>query len=68
MIGKGIGHGLESRVEKNLDNFYPIFSESYRNLGTPALSRKYFDAIRQAFGLDCEVMTIFKDGFAVAAL
>ena len=68
MIRKGIGHGLESRVEKNLDNFYPIFSESYRNLGTPVLSRKYFDAIRQAFGPDCEVMTIFKDGSAVASV
>jgi len=68
MIRKGIGYGLESRVEKNLDNFYPIFSESYRNLGTPVLSRKYFDAIRQAFGRDCEVMTIFKDGSAVASV
>ena len=49
MIRKGIGHGLESRIEDNLDNFYPIFSESYRNLGTPVLSRKYFESIRHAF-------------------
>lgn len=68
MIRKGIGHGLESRVEDNLENFYPVFSESYRNLGTPVLSRAYFDAIKQAFGEDCEVMTIFKDGSAVASV
>jgi len=68
MIRKGIGHGLESRVEDNLENFYPIFSESYRNLGTPVLPRAYFDAIKQAFGEGCEIMTIFKDGSAVASV
>ena len=68
MIRKGIGHGLESRIEDNLDNFYPIFSESYRNLGTPVLARKYFESIRHAFEKDCEVLTIFKDGSAVASV
>lgn len=46
MVRKGIGHGLKSRIEDHLDNFYPIFSESYRNLGTPVLSRDYFEAIK----------------------
>jgi hypothetical protein len=68
MIRKGIGHGHDSRVEDNLENFYTIFSESCQNLGTPVLARKYFDAIRQAFGPDCEVMTIFKDGTAGASV
>jgi FemAB-related protein (PEP-CTERM system-associated) len=68
MIRKGIGHGLESRVEDNLDNFYAIFSESYRNLGTPVLSKKYFKAITEVFDTDCEILTIFKDGTAVATV
>jgi len=68
MVRKGIGHDLESRFENNLDNFYPIFAESYRNLGTPVLSRKYFEAISQAFGDDCKVMTIFKDDTPVASV
>ena len=68
MVRKGIGHGLESRVEDHLDNFYPIFSESYRNLGTPVLSRGYFEAIRDGLGSDCQVLTIFKDRKAVASV
>jgi len=68
MVRKGIKHGLEARVEDHLDNFYPVFSESYRNLGTPVLSRKYFEAIRREFGKDCRILTIFKDGKAVASV
>jgi len=68
MVRKGIKHELESRVDGNLDNFYPVFSESYRNLGTPVLSRRYFDAIQTAFGEDCEILTIFKDDAPVASV
>jgi len=68
MVRKGIKHELEARVEDNLDNFYSIFSESYRNLGTPVLSRRYYEAIHAAFGDACEIMTIFKDGAAVASV
>jgi FemAB-related protein (PEP-CTERM system-associated) len=68
MVRKGISHGLEPRIESNLDNFFAIFSESYRNLGTPVLSKKYFEAIKETFGSDCEVLTIFKDGAAVASV
>lgn len=68
MVRKGIKHDLDAKTEAGLDNFYEIFSESYRNLGTPVLSRKYFDAIQEAFGEDCEIMTIFKDGDPVASV
>jgi len=68
MVRKGIKHGLEARVEDHLDNFYPVFSESYRNLGTPVLSRKYFEAIRREFGKDCRILTIFKDDKAIASV
>jgi len=68
MVRKGIKNDLETRVEDHLDNFYPIFSESYRNLGTPVLSRKYFEAIKQSFGKDCQVLTVFKDNKAIASV
>jgi len=68
MVRKGIKHGLQARIEDHIDHFYPVFSESYRNLGTPVLARKYFQAIRREFGKDCEVMTIFKDDRAVASV
>ncbi|MGI9343456.1 MAG: FemAB family XrtA/PEP-CTERM system-associated protein [Gammaproteobacteria bacterium] len=68
MVRKGIKHELVSREEGNLDNFYAVFSESYRNLGTPVLARKYFEAIRDAFGADCRVLTVFKDDAPVASV
>jgi len=68
MVRKGIKHELEARLEDHLENFYPVFSESYRNLGTPVLSRKYFEAIRQGFGDDCRVMTIFKENKPVSSV
>lgn len=68
MVRKGIKHELEARVESHIENFYPVFSESYRNLGTPVLTQKYFAAIKQGFGDDCEVMTVVKDGKAVASV
>lgn len=68
MVRKGIKHELTSRVEVDLENFYQVFSESYRNLGTPVLSKRYYDAIKAAFGDDCEIMTIFKDDAPVASV
>ncbi len=68
MVRKGIKHALEARLEDHLDNFYPVFSESYRNLGTPVLTRKYFEEIQRGFGKDCRVLTIFKDGKAVSSV
>lgn len=68
MVRKGIKHELESRVENHLDNFYRVFSESYRSLGTPILSRSYYEAIRAEFGDRCQIMSIFKDGDAVASV
>ena len=32
MVRKGIKHDLDAKTEAGLDNFYEIFSESYRNL------------------------------------
>lgn len=68
MVRKGMKHGLVSRVETGLDHFYPVFAESYRNLGTPVLSRRYFDAIRAEFGQACEILTVFKDDAPVASV
>ena len=68
MVRKGIGHGLESRVENDLDNFYPIISESYRNLGTPILPRAYFEAIKKSLGADCEILTVFADDSPISSV
>jgi FemAB-related protein (PEP-CTERM system-associated) len=50
--------GLTATLDPDLERFYPVFAESVRNLGTPALPRRYFQAVRDEFGDDVEVLTV----------
>ncbi|NNF16580.1 MAG: FemAB family PEP-CTERM system-associated protein [Gammaproteobacteria bacterium] len=68
MVRKGIKAGLESHVDDGIDAFYRCFSESVRNLGTPVFAKKYFSLLYEAFGDDCEIRLISKDGQAIAGV
>jgi FemAB-related protein (PEP-CTERM system-associated) len=58
MVRKGIQKNLRSEVDADVDRNYDIYSESLRNLGTPAFSRKYLKILKEVFGDRCEVRTI----------
>ena len=66
IIRKGIKAGLEGRVT-DCRTFYPVYSESVRNLGTPVFPRTLFETIAREFGNDVEFFGVFKDGRAVSA-
>ena len=68
VVRKGIKAGLEGRVEENLSNFYRIYSESVRNLGTPVLPKKYFQLLREIFADKCRILTIYNKTEAVASV
>jgi FemAB-related protein (PEP-CTERM system-associated) len=68
MIRKGIKFGLEGRIDDDLERFYPVFAESVRNLGTPVFAKRYFRELREAFGEDCEILTIEHEGRVVASV
>ena len=68
MIRKGIANDLRGRVDDSIEDFYAILSESYRNLGTPVLPKRYFESIRRSLGDSCEVLTITKDDQPVASV
>jgi FemAB-related protein (PEP-CTERM system-associated) len=68
MVRKGIGLGLEARHGGSVDEFYRVYAESVRNLGTPVLSRKYYARLQQTFGEDCEVTVVTHQGQPVAAV
>ena len=68
MVRKGIGLGLEARHGGSVDEFYRVYAESVRNLGTPVLSRKYYARLQQTFGEDCEVTVVTHRGQPVAAV
>lgn len=68
MVRKGIKAGLVGELDDGIDNLYEAYSQSVRNLGTPVFPKKYFRAIRDAFGDDVDVVTIRHQGRVVAAV
>ena len=49
MVRKGIQSGLAADWTFDLEQFYPPFAESYRNLGTPVFGKKrkqFYPAVR----------------------
>ena len=62
MVRKGIKHGLEGTIDRDVRSFYPLYAESVRNLGTPVLGRRYFECLKSVFAADSEIVTVTFDG------
>lgn len=58
MVRKGIGAGLRSRLTREVDEFFPIYAESVRNLGTPVFSRRFFGILFDEFRESAELAVI----------
>ena len=58
MVRKGINNGLVSTVDRKSDRFFKLFADNVHRHGTPALPKRYFDALLQVFGDDCEILTV----------
>ena len=68
MIRKAIGNGLDHSIDDGLRDFLDCYDTSVCNLGTPVFPRRYFRVLRDVFGDDCEILTIRKDGAAIASV
>lgn len=68
MVRKGIAMGLQAHHGGSLAEFYRVYAESVRNLGTPVLSRNHYARLQQTFGDDCEITVVTHQGQAVAAV
>ena len=68
IVRKGIKAGLNAVIDENIDRFYDIYSQSVRNLGTPVFSKKYFTLLKNAFGSDCEILTVTHSGQTIASV
>jgi FemAB-related protein (PEP-CTERM system-associated) len=62
MVRKGIKHGLRSQIDGSIERFFPLYADNMHRHGTPALSRHYFLRLLDAFGDDCEVLTVVDPG------
>jgi len=68
MVRKGIKKGLVADHCGRLNDFYAVYAESVRNLGTPVLPQSYYASVKRAFGDDCEITVITHQGRPVAAV
>lgn len=64
MVRKGIKNNLIACRDDEVDRFFSVYSDNVRRHGTPALAKRWFAALKQAFGDDCEVMTVTSSGGA----
>lgn len=68
LIRRALQTDLTTHIETDNTDFYQIYSESLRNLGTPVFSKKLIDALQQAFPADTEILTIRQQGAAVSSV
>lgn len=63
-------NGLTSEVGRAelLEPFYDLYSHSVRNLGTPVFPRKLFESLLAAFGADCRILLVRREGRPAAAV
>ncbi|HZP88633.1 MAG TPA: FemAB family XrtA/PEP-CTERM system-associated protein [Burkholderiales bacterium] len=58
MVRKGIQRGLVSALDADCERFFALYADNVHRHGTPALPKRYFEALRRVFGPDCEVLTV----------
>jgi FemAB-related protein (PEP-CTERM system-associated) len=69
MVRQGIKNGLEARRGwEYLDQFYNVFVVNKRRLGSPAFPLQQFEAVRDYFGREAELLTIWHEKRLVAGV
>jgi FemAB-related protein (PEP-CTERM system-associated) len=58
MVRKGIKNELRSDIDAGVDRFFALYADNVHRHGTPALPKRYFQALCDEFGKDCEVLTV----------
>ncbi|HEX4926460.1 MAG TPA: FemAB family XrtA/PEP-CTERM system-associated protein [Burkholderiales bacterium] len=58
MVRKGIKHGLAAELDSGVERFFALYADNVHRHGTPPLPKRYFAALREAFGEAAEVLTV----------
>jgi FemAB-related protein (PEP-CTERM system-associated) len=68
-IREGIRNGLEFKVDQiGTDEFFQVYSQSVRYLGTPVFPKRLFENGRREFGSDCKIFSVHWNGHLAAAV
>ena len=69
MVRKGIKNSLVSEIDSGVDRFFDLYADNVHRHGTPAMPKRYFEALRAEFGADCDVLTVTaSDGRALSSV
>lgn len=69
MVRKGIKNGLKADFDEGVDRFFALYSDNVHRHGTPAMPKRWFQALRDEFGRDCDVLTVSDaDGRALSTV
>jgi FemAB-related protein (PEP-CTERM system-associated) len=60
VVRKSLERGLQVKVEASLRAFYPLYTRTMRDHGTPAMPRRFFEQLLKVFGADCEILTVYE--------
>ena len=58
MVRKGMRNGLVGEIDEDVERFFALYADNVLRHGTPALPKAFFGRLMQAFGRDCEVLTV----------
>ena len=58
MVRKGIKNELKSEIDPGVNRFFALYADNMHRHGTPAMPKRYFEALQREFGPDCEVLTV----------
>lgn len=58
MVRKGIKNELKADIDASVDRFFDLYADNVHRHGTPAMPKRYFQALLDEFGADAEVLTV----------
>ncbi len=69
MVRQGEKFGLKAIFDNHrLPEFYEVYAESVRNLGTPVYGYSYFKNLVETFGAKCKVLVVEHQGKVIAGV
>ncbi len=56
------------RLDQSVDDFYDVYAAALRNLGTPAMPKRFLRLLKEKFGDDADIALVERHGEPVAGL
>ena len=58
MVRKGIKNALKAEIDRDVKRFFALYADNVHRHGTPAMPRRYFQALLDEFGDAAEVLIV----------